>query len=121
MNQEFYDTNITTVRYQIINAKRDKEKLLEDEVDVVTDSLTPEAFTAWKIAEYTRAHPQEKDMKFLRVTYQILSTTPREEPQYDKEDSKALREIADNLRHGVKTYPAKNPGKKSANPPKPGD
>ena len=44
---------------------------------------------------------REDDKKYLRITYQILDVLTREEPEYDKDQTKAVEAIANALRNPI--------------------
>jgi len=123
MTTTFYDTNVTTVDYQIIFTKRNCEAVLEKDTTAVAKAMTGSGFASWKIAEFIRRmelegikkKPDEwtpKDFKdltdgpadswklkkenfeYLQVEYQVLSTLDRKPAKYEQEKVDALQQIA---------------------------
>lgn len=52
MSETFSDKNVTTVQYQVLFIKRDYETILLDTRTVVTQHLSADGFTAWRIADF---------------------------------------------------------------------
>jgi len=48
------DDSLKLVKYRVLFAKRGYEAVLDRDSALVHDNLTPEAFVAWKIAEFSR-------------------------------------------------------------------
>jgi hypothetical protein len=54
MSTQFYDSNVSTVDYQILFTKRDYEAILEKGTTAVARAMTGSGFASWKIAEFIR-------------------------------------------------------------------
>ena len=117
----FYDSNVTTVDYQIIFTKRDFEAVLEDGTRTVAKAMTGSGFASWKIAEFIRKTdasgikpiPEEWEnedvdkvlekgpvrrlrrdvLEYLQVEYQVLNTLERKQPRYEGDQVDALQGI----------------------------
>ncbi len=126
MTNNFYDSNVTTVDYQIIFTKRDFEAVLEKGTTAVAKAMTGSGFASWKIAEFIRQIDQEgidlprewtqedaealaevvegkvkklrpENLEYLQVEYQVLSTLDRKPARYEEDKVDALQEIARRL------------------------
>jgi hypothetical protein len=121
MSTQFYDTQVTTVAYQILFTIRDSEALLKKDITAVAKAMTGSGFTSWIIAQFIREidkdglqqPPQWSDedfkkfidgktlkkeyLEFLQVEYQVLSTLDRKPPKYDKDEVDVLQHIASTL------------------------
>ncbi len=81
MSTQFYDSNVTTVDYQIIFTKRDYEAILDKGSAAVTKSMTSSGFAAWKIAEFIREadakgfHRRPSD--WSREDFEFLTEVPK--------------------------------------------
>jgi hypothetical protein len=121
MSNQFYDSQVATVSYQILFTKRDNEALLDSETTTVAKTMTGNGFASWKIAEFIRKDEdlekpeawsdddydeftevvdskhrlKEEYLEFLQVDYQIISTFDRKAPRYDQDQVAVLRKIAD--------------------------
>jgi hypothetical protein len=124
------DDRLKLVRYKILFVKRDYEHAFSEVEELVSDNLTPTAYTAWKIAEFiqtlargttdvpkkwTDGYPKdyrkdgkligfpEDDKKYLRVYYEVLDRYVREPFKYEEEQIDVLKEIRDKLGN-IKAY-----------------
>jgi hypothetical protein len=52
--------NLKLVRYKILFVKRGFEVAFPEQEDLIADDLTPEAFTAWKVAQFIQSLPNIK-------------------------------------------------------------
>ena len=86
---------VKVVQYSILTIKADDEALLKEtgatwpQTKVFTDNMTGEDFTAWVIAEFVSKHSEDlkKDpdiAKYLRVSYDVVSTYAAEDPHYER-------------------------------------
>lgn len=123
MTTNFYDSNVATVEYQIIFTKRDYEAVLEHRTTAVAKAMSGSGFASWKIAEFIRRMDEDgidrppdwteeqakrlgkvegekvkklhrKNLEYLQVEYQVLSTLDRKPAKYEKDKVDALQEIA---------------------------
>jgi len=90
---------VKVVEYYILSIRPDYEHILPNfpKVKVFTDTMTPEDFAAWVIAEYFQEHPHAVEpeyKKFVRVCYEVICTFDKQEADYDKEQIQVLKEIA---------------------------
>jgi hypothetical protein len=61
MSTQFYDTQITTVDYQILFTKRDKEALLDSGRMIVTSAMAGSGFASWQIALFMQRLNKESN------------------------------------------------------------
>jgi len=91
--------------YYILSIKRDDERVVAGPRSViVTSDMSGEAFTSWVISMYFQEKGHEEiphgDKKYLRVSYRVACSFPRERPEYQKDQVTVLREIRDALGGG---------------------
>jgi hypothetical protein len=102
------DDTVKLVAYTIVSLCRDHEIIMpsgQDQV-LVTDSMTPDAFTAMLISTYVAKRdwaPELTDQEFdrhrkhLRVYYVVSQRWPRESMRYEERQTKVLEEIKDRM------------------------
>ncbi len=86
------NNQVKVVQYSILTIRPDHEHLLEacddrwPKTKVFADNMTGEDFTAWVIAEFVGKEKKlPKDVsKYLRVSYDVVSTYAPEDPHYDR-------------------------------------
>jgi len=79
--------DVKLVRYQIVSIERNRERILENDLALVTDDLTGEAFAAWVIARHFQGDHvpmPESRKKYLRVCYRVLCRWPKESLGYER-------------------------------------
>jgi hypothetical protein len=54
MSTQFYDTQVTTVDYQILFTKRNREALLDEGTVIVTNAMGDGGFASWQISIFTQ-------------------------------------------------------------------
>jgi hypothetical protein len=123
-DQDLSGDDIKVVRYRIMFTKRDLEHVFDSGEDIVTHDLSAGDFIGQKLGDFLeklKAHkveppkkweqanypPKAKsdkdwelpddDRHFLRVFIEVLQRIPREEPEYDRDQVKVLREISGKL------------------------
>lgn len=84
---------VKVVQYSILTIRADHEHVLAGstwpQTKVFADNMTGEDFTAWVIAEFVSKHSEDlkKDpdiAKYLRVSYDVVSTYAAEDPHYER-------------------------------------
>lgn len=103
------DDSVKLVAYTIVSIKRDAERVMPRGAGsiVVTESMTPEAFATWRIADYLASDgyrdlaAEEKlqpgDRKHLRVDYVVSRRWPRQSRNYESAELAALEGIRKKL------------------------
>jgi hypothetical protein len=82
-DKDLSDDQLKLVRYKILFVKRDYETAFSEREELVSDNMTAEAFTAWKIAEFIqRLDREEIPEKWRKKGY------PRKYADGDKKDGK---------------------------------
>jgi hypothetical protein len=82
-DKDLSDDQLKLVRYKILFVKRDYETAFREREELVSDNMTGEAFTAWKIAEFIqRLDREELPEKWRKKGY------PRKYADGDKKDGK---------------------------------
>jgi hypothetical protein len=82
-DKDLSDDQLKLVRYKILFVKRDYETAFPEREELVSDNMTGEAFTAWKIAEFIqRLDREEVPEKWRKKSY------PRKYGDHDKRDGK---------------------------------
>jgi hypothetical protein len=97
------DDMVKLVRFTIVNIERDNETIIVPKgEELVTDSLTDDAFAAWMISKHVKLPDpkgagDEDPRKYLRVSYEVVGRWPKQDRQYEKRQLKVLQEIRDAL------------------------
>ncbi|MBC8029069.1 MAG: hypothetical protein H7Z16_03075 [Pyrinomonadaceae bacterium] len=82
-DKDLSDDQLKLVRYKILFVKRDYETAFPEREELVSDNMTGEAYTAWKIAEFIqRLDREELPEKWRKKGY------PRKYADGDKKDGK---------------------------------
>jgi hypothetical protein len=80
MSTQFYDTQLTTVDYQILFTKRDSEALLEHKTTTVATAMTGNGFASWKIAQFVLGdgfpRPEGWEDKDVEMFTEEIVTSP---------------------------------------------
>ena len=88
--------DVKLVRYQIVSIERDRERILENDDELVTDDLTGETFAAWVIARHFQGEHRpmiEKRKKYLRVCFRVLCRWPRQALRFESRQLGGLEGI----------------------------
>lgn len=98
------DDAVKLVAYTIVSLRRDHETVMEggEGTIVVTDQMTPDAFTASIIAKYLQETkvPKamlDKHLKYLRVYYVVSHRWPREPVEFEERQIAALQTIRNTI------------------------
>ncbi len=103
------DTQVKLVAYTLVSIRRDHERVLPQGSGtvMVTDSMTAEAFAAWRITEYLQSDDyhqlepadqlQEGEHKDLRVDFVVSRRWPRQDREYEKRKLETLRDIGEQI------------------------
>lgn len=101
MSKDLRDDMLKLVRYKVLYVKREDERVLKEDDELVPDNLDSTAYTAWKIAELEKSGVlkgiSDKDKKYLRVFYEVLDRYPRERFKYEEDQIEVLRQIRDKI------------------------
>ncbi len=54
MSTQFYDTQVSTVYFQILFTKRNLEAILDKDIVLVTSAMTDSGFASWQISLFIR-------------------------------------------------------------------
>ena len=90
------DDMVKLVRFTIVNIERDREKILAKDEEIVTDSMTDDAFASWMISKHVKPHGGSGDddpRKYLRVSYEVVSRWPKQDRKYEKRQLEVLEGI----------------------------
>jgi hypothetical protein len=90
-DRDLSDDMLKLVRYKILYVRRDDERVLYNGEELVYDSFSGDAYSAWKVAEYIHHHSEikDKDEKYLRVYFEVLERYPRQKLEYEERTLKA--------------------------------
>jgi hypothetical protein len=82
MSTQFYDTQVTTVDYQILFTKRDREALLDSGRTIVTSAMAGSGFASWQISLFIGklnnvGIPKPADWTNRQADELALDVTPR--------------------------------------------
>jgi hypothetical protein len=103
------DEMVKLVAYTIVSIQRDRERVMKRGAGtvVVTESMTPEAFSAWRISEYLASDEYEEldekdklgpsEEKYLRVDYVVSRRWPRQSRGFERRQLAVLDEIREAL------------------------
>lgn len=100
-NGDLSGQDVKLVHYQIVSTERDRERILENRYELVTDDLSDEAFATWVVAHYFQGphRPlEEKRKKYLRVCHHVLCRWPREALWFESRQLDELEQIARAIR-----------------------
>ncbi len=126
LDRDLRDDMLKLVRYKILFVRREYEVAFPEQEDLVPDNMDGDAFSAWKVAEFTQDLHQGKtpiptrwedqnyppaefrkgrflagipheDKKYLRVYFQVLERCPREKFKFEEQQIRVLEEIRDQV------------------------
>ena len=99
-NQDLNNNNIKLVKYTIVCIDRKHERVLHADERIVLDPMSHAAFTSWMIAEYLQSAPiADEEQPYLRVSFAVLASWPREALAYQERQREVLEQIRDKLHH----------------------
>src|SRR5689334_8504251 len=99
-NQDLNDNNIKLVKYTIVCIDRKHERVLHTDERIVIDPMSHAAFASWMIAEYLQSEPiSDEEKKYLRVSFDVLDSWPREAFTYKERQIEVLEQIRDKLHY----------------------
>jgi sulfatase modifying factor 1 len=127
MDLDLRDDMLKLVRHKVLFVRREYEVAFPEREEIVSDNMDPDAFTAWKVAEFIqglsrnetpvpekwkeKSYPapeyvkdghllgiDEEDKKYLRIYFEVLERYPREKFKYEEQQIQVLEQIRDVLR-----------------------
>jgi hypothetical protein len=100
LDQDLGGDDLKLVRIRILFTKRDDEKILHHEEDLINYNTTPADFGGLRTCEYLKRHPgviSAGDEKYVTTFVEVIARYPKQEKEYDKEQVQVLREIRDKI------------------------
>jgi hypothetical protein len=102
-NKDLNNNNIKLVKYTIVCIDRKHERVLRADERIVIDPMSHAAFASWMIADYLQSeHISDEEKKYLRVSFDVLDSWPREAFTYKERQIEVLEQIRDELCHAWK-------------------
>jgi hypothetical protein len=99
-NKDLNNNNIKLVKYTIVCIDRKHERVLHADEKIVIESMNHEAFASWMIADYLQSeHISDEEKKYLRVSFDVLDSWPREAFAYKERQIEVLKQIRDGMYH----------------------
>ena len=99
-NKDLNNNNIKLVKYTIVCIDRKHERVLHVDEKIVVESMSHAAFASWMIADYLQLeHISDEEKKYLRVSFDVLDSWPREAFTYKERQIEVLEQIRDKLHH----------------------
>ena len=99
-NKDLNNNNIKLVKYTIVCIARKHERVLHADERVVIDPMSHATFASWMIADYLQSeHISDEEKKYLRVSFDVLDSWPREAFTYKERQIEVLEQIRDKLSH----------------------
>ncbi|MCH9651597.1 MAG: hypothetical protein K0U98_25450 [Deltaproteobacteria bacterium] len=106
------DDMVKLVSYSIVSIQRDREHVLSSARRVVTDNMDGEGFASWMIAEYLeesgRKRFKDKELQYLRVSYNVEDRWAEQDLKYEEKQLRAL----DGIERAIRKEKKKAGGKK---------
>jgi hypothetical protein len=94
------NNNIKLVKYTIICIDLKHERVLHADERIVIASTSHAAFASWMIADYLQSeHIADEEKKYLRVSFDILDSWPREAFTYKERQIEVLEQMRGKMRH----------------------
>jgi hypothetical protein len=62
MNTQFYDTQVSTVDYQILFTERDNEAILKSDRTIVTSAMAGSGFASWQISGFVQEELNKRSL-----------------------------------------------------------
>src|SRR5689334_15639974 len=102
-SKDLNNSNIKLVKYTIVCVDRKHERILHTDEKIVVEPMSHAAFASWMIAEYLQSeHIPDEEKKYLRVSFDVLDSWPREAFAYEERQIEVLEQIRDRLYHTSK-------------------
>jgi hypothetical protein len=111
METNLSDDMVKLVRFSIVNIERDREEIVFPKgEEIVTDSMTDDAFAAWMISKHVKlpdpkGNGDEDPRKYLRVSYEVLSRWAKQDRKFEKRQLDVLGDIRDAIQNKPRVDP----------------
>lgn len=94
VTQDLNNDLIKLIRYVVVTIVRGDEQVVESGLKIATEAMTSEAFVAWVVSELggRPAYPLDAD-QYLRVTYRVLESWPKQDLNYEEKQLRLLHGI----------------------------